>query len=425
VGLTVAEKLFRKNGTRDDIKPGDTVFLNVDVVMIHEAGTCGSIEPLAEMGVDRIVDSLEVVCIIDHFIPAPTVGYAEMQKIVRGFVKKMGIKYWYEVGRGGVCHQVLPEKGHIRPGELVTGTDAHTTTYGALGAYPIGVCWTDMAVTFATGKIWATLPESVKIILKGGLCLGVASKDIILHLLQKFGESSLTYKSLEFEGSGLESLSVEERMTVCNMSSEMDIKAVIMKPDKKVFDYVKARTDKEFVPVWSDEDAVYSLVHELDLGSLEPLVACPNHPSNVKTVKEMTGTPVNQVFLGSCTNGRIEDLREAWNILEGHKIHPDVRMIVTPASQEIYLQALDEGLVRNFTTAGALVTNSTCGACIGGHMGLLADGEACAATSNRNYLGRMGSTKSEVYLLSPASAAAAAINGALADPRDYLYKGGG
>jgi homoaconitate hydratase family protein len=420
MGLTVAEKIFHQKGDKPDAKPGDSVFLNVDVAMIHEGGTFGLQEPFKEFGVERIADSLEVVILLDHFIPAPTVACAQMHKVTREFAKQYDMKNWYEIGRGGICHQVVPEKGFARPGELITGTDAHTTTYGALGAYPIGVCWTDMAMILATGRMWAILPESVKITLKGQLPQGVASKDVILQMLKIFGESSLSYKSVEVEGDGVGYMTPDERMTICNMSSEMDIKSMIMKPDSKAVDYVKSRTEKIFEEIWADPDAEYSSTHEIDLSSLEPLVACPHQPSNVKRISEVEGKRINQSYVGSCTNGRINDLRAAWEILRGHKVHPDVRMIVTPASQEIFMEALDEGLIRNFTEAGAMVTNPTCGACIGGHMGLLADGEVCAATSNRNFIGRMGSTKAEIYLLSPAAAAAAAITGELTDPRRYL-----
>ncbi len=420
MGLTVAEKIFRSKGDNPHAKPGDMVFLYPEVAMIHEGGTFGLLDPISQMGIERIVDSIEVVALLDHFVPAPTVAYANMHKETRAFVKRMKIRDWYEIGRGGICHQILPEQGHVRPGELIAGTDAHTTTYGALGAYPIGVGWTDMAVTLATGRMWAILPESVKLILNGRLQPGVSSKDIILYLLREFGESSLTYKSVEVEGPGLSTLSVDERMTICNMSSEMDVKTMIMKPDQQVMDYVSRRTNKHFNAVWADGDATYSRITEIDIGRLEPLVACPHSPGNVRPLADMAGTRINQAYVGSCTNGRLDDLRAAWNVLKGHQVHPDVRMIVTPASREIFLQALEEGLVKNFMEAGAVVTNPNCGACIGGHMGLLADGEVCAATSNRNFIGRMGSIESEVYLLSPAAAAAAAITGALTDPREFI-----
>ena len=420
MGLTAIEKVFRQRGDNPAARPGDTVYLYPEVAMIHEGGTFGLIPPITEMGAEKIVDSIEVVCMIDHFVPAPTVAYANMHKATREFAKKMKIRDWYEIGRGGICHQLMPEKGHVRPGELLAGTDAHMTTYGAFGACSIGVGWTDMAVILATGKMWAIVPESVKIILTGKLGAGVSSKDIVLHFLREFGESSLTYKAIEVEGPGLESLSVDDRMTICNMSSEMDIKTIIMKPDQKVMDYVHKRTNKPFAPVWSDDDAVFEKIIEFDISKLEPLAACPHSPSNVRPVTDVAGKRIDQSFIGSCTNGRLSDLRDAWSVLKGHQVHPDVRMVVTPASQEVFLEAVEEGLIKNFMEAGAVVTNPNCGACIGGHMGLLADGEVCAATSNRNYPGRMGSIHSEIFLMSPFSAAAAAVAGMLADPRDYL-----
>jgi 3-isopropylmalate/(R)-2-methylmalate dehydratase large subunit len=329
----------------------------------------------------------------------------------------MNVSAWYEAGRGGICHQLLPEKGHVRPGEFVVGTDAHVTTYGALGAYAVGVGVTDMAVTLGTGKMWVVVPRSVKVILTGELQPGVSGKDLILALLGIYGESDLNYISLEIEGPGLSQIGVDDRMTICNMASEMGIKAVIMKTDRLSNEYVSRRTRKPFKDVWSDEDAVFEEVREIDLSTIEPMVAKPSSPANVAPVSQVAGTRFDQAFLGSCTNGRITDLRIAAEILGDHQIHPDVRLIVTPASQEVYLQALDEGLIRKFITAGAVVTNANCGACIGGHGGLLDDGEVCIATSNRNFVGRMGSRKADVYLASPATVAASAIAGYIVDAR--------
>lgn len=420
MGQTVAEKILAKKGGLENVKPGDIVFAGVDVIMLHEGGTFGSQLPLRELGVKRIADSLEVVIQHDHYVPAPTVSEATRQKVTREFAKKMNISAYYEIGRGGICHQILPEKGHVRPGEFIVGTDAHVTTYGALNAYAVGVGVTDMAVILATGKMWAMVPESVSIRLTGRLQAGAAAKDIVLVLLREFGEASLAYKSMEIDGPGVSQLSVEERMTICNMSSEMGIKAVMMKADIKVNEYVSARSVKPFSTIWADEDADYAEAREIDLDHIEPMVAKPSRPDNVGPVSEIAGTKIDQAFLGSCTNGRISDLRAAAAILKGHSVHQDVRMIVTPASQEIYLQAIEEGLVQQFVRAGALVTNPTCGACIGGHMGLLADDEVCIATSNRNFVGRMGSRKGQIYLASPATVAASAITGRIEDPRAFL-----
>ena len=420
MGQTVAEKILAKKSGQGSVKPGDVVFADVDVIMVHEAGTFGSQRPLRELGVAKLAENLEVVVQLDHYVPAPNVANAMRHKVTREFAKRMGISSWYEVGRGGICHQVLPEKGHVRPGEFIVGTDAHCTTYGALGAFAVGVGFTEMAVIFGTGMMWAVVPESVKLVLKGRLRPGVSEKDVVLLLLREFGLSRLNYKSLEIEGPAVSQFSIDGRMTICNMVSEMGVKAVMMKPDNESIRYVRERTSKPFQEVWADEDASYEEIREIDVGSIDPLVAKPSMPDNVVPVADVVGTRIDQAFLGSCTNGRISDLRIAAKMLEGHKVHPDVRLIITPASQEVYLQALDEGLIRRFITVGALVTNPTCGACIGGHMGLLADGEVCIASSNRNFVGRMGSTKAQVYLASPATVVASAISGYIEDPRKYM-----
>ena len=419
MGQTVAEKIFAKKSGKECVKAGDTVFAAADVIMLHEM-TSFLQWPLAALGVEKLAENLEVVVQLDHYVPAPTTAMAERQKVTREFAKRMNVAAWYDVGRGGICHQILPEKGHIRPGEFVVGTDAHVTTYGALGAYAVGVGISDMAVILGTGKMWVVVPNSVKVIFNGELRPGVSGKDIMLVLMGMFGESTLAYKSLEIEGPGLSPLTVEDRMTICNMSSEMGVKAVIMKTDRASNEYVYSRTLKPFKEVWADEDAVYDDVREIDLATIEPMIAKPSRPDNVAPVTEVVGKKIDQAFLGSCTNGRITDLRIAGAILKDHKIHPDVRLIVTPASQEIYVQALDEGLIKQFITAGALVTNPNCGACLGGHMGLMADGEVCISSSNRNFIGRMGSRKSEIYLASPATVMASAITGQISDPREYL-----
>ncbi len=420
MGKTVAEKIFSKKSGQGSVKPGDVVFADVDVVMMHEGGANGVQRSLRELGVGKVAENIEIVIVLDHYVPASTVADAGRQKVAREFAKRMGIPAWYEVGRGGICHQVLPEKGHVRPGEFIVGTDAHMTTYGALDAYAVGVGFTDMAVILGTGKMWVVVPGSVKVILKGQLGAGVSSKDVVLLLLREFGLSRLNYRSLEIEGPAVSQFPVDGRMTICNMSSELGIKAVVMKPDRNSNDYVRERTRKPFQEVWADPDASYEEVREMDVGSIGPLVAKPSTPDNVVPVTDVVGTKIDQAFLGSCTNGRISDLRIAAKMLEGRKLHPDVRLIVTPASQEVFLQALDEGLIRQFVAVEALVTNSTCGACIGGHMGLLADGEVCISSSNRNFVGRMGSTKAQVYLASPETVVASAISGYIEDPRKYL-----
>lgn len=420
MGQTFAQKIFARASGRNEVRPGDTVFAKVDTVMLHEGGTFLVQRPLKELGAARLADNLEVVVLLDHYVPAPNTSAATRHKVTREFAKRMGVSTWYEAGRGGICHQVLPEKGHIRPGELVVAPDAHVTTYGALGAYGLGGGVTDIAIALGTGRTWAIVPESVKVILKGELQAGVSAKDVALTLMGIFGEASLAYKSLEIAGPAVGNMSLDGRMTVCNMCAEMGVKAVVMKPDRRCIEYVSGRSCKPFKVVWSDEDAEYEQVHEVDVSEIPPTVAKPSRPSNASPVSEVAGTRIDQAFLGSCTNGRISDLRAAARMLKGHRVHPDVRLIVTPASQETYLQAMDEGLIRTFIEAGALVTNPTCGACIGGHMGLLADGEVCIATSNRNYVGRMGSTRADIYLASPETTTASAIAGCIVDPREFV-----
>ena len=420
MGYTVVEKMFALKSRQQGVKAGDVVYTNPDVIMLHEGGTFGLQRPFDELGIARIAERMEVVVLLDHYVPAPSVGHATRQKVTREFARRMNIAAWYEVGRGGICHQLLPEKGYVRPGELLVGTDAHMTTYGAVGALGIGVGFTDMAVILGTGKMWTVVPSTVKVTFTGELQRGSSAKDIILVMMGLFGESRLAYRSLEIHGEAVYKLSVEDRMTICNMASELGIKSVSMKTDQAAKEYVTAKTVKPFREVWADGDARYEAEYEIDLGEIQPMIAAPSSPGNVVPLAEVEGVRIDQAFLGSCTNGKLSDLRAAAELLKGHRVHPDVRLIVTPASQEVYLQALDEGLIRMFIEQGALVTNPTCGACIGGHMGLLADGEVCISASNRNFVGRMGSTKSAVYLASPEAVAAAAIAGEITDPRKYM-----
>lgn len=420
MGYTIAEKVYTKKNGNKAVKAGDVLYVTPDVLMLHEGGTYGLQRPFQELGAERIADGMEVVVLLDHYVPAPSVGNAMKQQITRDFAKHMNISAWYDVGRGGICHQLLPERGHVRPGELLVGTDAHMTTYGALGALGVGVGFTDMAVILATGKMWTVVPESVKLTLTGKLNPGCSAKDVVLQMMGMFGESSLAYRSLEIHGEGVATLSVEDRMTICNMASELGIKTVVVEADMQAMEYVLARTQKPFVPVVADQDAHYIEEHILDLSKIEPMVALPSSPGNVSKIADAEGVKIDQAFLGSCTNGKISDLRAAAAILKGHQVHPDVRLIVTPASQRVLLDAIEEGIVQEFIEMGALVTNPTCGACIGGSMGLLADGEVCISASNRNFVGRMGSTKSLVYLASPESVAAAAITGYITDPRKFV-----
>jgi 3-isopropylmalate/(R)-2-methylmalate dehydratase large subunit len=347
---------------------------------------------------------------------------AGLHKIVRNFAEEQNIENFYDVGRGGVCHQVMPEQGHVRPGEVIVGSDSHTCTYGAFGAFATGIGSTEMAAVFATGKLWFRVPEVIKVDVKGKFQKWVTAKDMTLNIVGRIGADGAIYKGLEFGGSTIKDMTVDGRMVLCNMAVEMGAKAGIIEPDQKTLDYVKARTDKPFNPVKSDKDATYERVVDVDVSELEPQVAVPHSVDNIKPVTEVEGTEVNQAFIGSCTNGRLEDLQSAAQILKGKKINRNVRLIVIPASQEIYLNALNEGLIKTFMEAGATMGNPNCGPCLGGHMGIMADGEACISTSNRNFIGRMGSTKSFVYLASPATVAASALTGTITDPRKDMEK---
>ena len=337
---------------------------------------------------------------------------------LREFAFAQNIKAFYDI-KAGVCHQVLPERGHVRPGEIVVGTDSHTCTYGAFGCFGTGIGSTEMASVFATGKLWFKVPETIKVVINGKLPKGVVSKDIILKILGDITAEGGNYKSIEFTGEAIKDMTIASRMTICNMAIEMGAKAGLIEPDEKVFEFLHGRTSKAFEVVIADPDAVYEKTLVYDVSRLEPQVACPHTVDNVKPLKDVLGTKVQQAFLGSCTNGRLEDLRQAAGILKGRKIHRDVRMIVIPCSAEVYLDALKEGLIETFIKAECVVCNPGCGPCFGGPKGVMAAGEACIASSNRNFRGRMGKG-SDTYLASPLVVAASALEGVIADPTKYL-----
>ncbi len=415
--MNIIEKILANASNKKEVNPGEIVEAKIDVAMTHDLTGPLAIKSFNEIGAKKVWDSNKIVIILDHLVPASSVISAGLHKTVRNFAKEQNIKNFYDVGRGGVCHQVMPEKGHIRPGEVIVGSDSHTCTYGAFGAFATGIGSTEMAAVFATGKLWFRVPEVIKVDVTGNLPALVTAKDLTLKIIGEIGADGAIYKGLEFCGSTIRDLSIDGRMVLANMAVEMGAKAGIIEPDQKTIDYVKSRTDKPFTAFKSDPDATYERTVHVDVSELEPQVAVPHSVDNVKPVSEVEGTHVDQAFIGSCTNGRIEDLRAAAKILKGKKIAKGVRLIVIPASQEIYLNAIDEGLIKLFMDAGATVGNPNCGPCLGGHMGIMADGEACISTSNRNFIGRMGSTKSFVYLASPATVAASAITGKITDPR--------
>lgn len=417
MSATIAEKVLARASGLKEVAPGDYVTAKIDVAMAHELAAY-LIEPLARAGVKKIWDIDRVVMLLDHWVPAPTEKVAEMHRRIRNFAKTQGIRNWYEIGEG-ICHQILPEKGHVRPGELIVGTDSHTITYGAFGAAATGIGVTEMAVVFATGELWFRVPESIKFVINGKLKPMVMSKDVILHIAGKYGVEVAQYKSVEFEGSTVQNMSVSSRMTICNMSVEIGAKFGLVAPDQKTIAFLKTRTRKPFTVVKSDSDAAYEKTCEVDVSDLEPQVACPHSVDNVKSVNEVQNVKIDQALLGSCTNGRLEDLEVAAQIVRGKKVHPDVRFLVIPASREVYKAALGKGLIDIFIDAGGVVCNPTCGPCLGGHLGVLADGEKCIASTNRNFKGRMGSDKAEVYLASPATVAASAVAGKIANPRMF------
>jgi 3-isopropylmalate/(R)-2-methylmalate dehydratase large subunit len=387
--------------------------------MIHDLTGPLAIEAYRKIGGGKVWDSEKLVMVLDHLVPADSVQSSELHKLMREFALEQGVRNFYDVGRGGICHQLMPEKGHVRPGEVIVGADSHTCTYGALGAFSTGVGSTEAASVMLTGQLWFKVPETIRIIVDGKLGKYVSPKDIILYIIGQLKCDGAVYKCVEFSGSTIRDMSVDGRMTLCNMVVEMGAKNGIIEPDEKTVEYVRARTSKPFEAIRGDSDAVYEQTLHYDVSKLEPQVACPHSVDNVKPVSEVEGIEVDQAFIGSCTNGRLEDLQVAAEILDGRKINDNVRLIIIPASQEIFLQALRKGLIEKFIKAGALVCNPNCGPCLGGHMGLLSPNEVCISSSNRNFVGRMGSPKAKVFLASPATVAASAVAGAIVDPSEY------
>lgn len=415
--MNIAEKILAAASGRDQVSPGEIVEAKVDMAMVNEITGPLTIEAFHKIGVERVWDDKRIVMVLDHQVPADSVKSAELHRIMRQFAREQSIRNFYDVGLGGVCHQVMAEKGHVRPGELIVGADSHTCTYGAFGAFGTGIGSTEMAAVFGTGKIWLRVPESIRIDISGSLQKFVTPKDLILNTVGMMGADGAVYKALEFAGPTMENMSVSGRMTVCNMAVEMGAKTGIINPDETTLSYVRSRKGRPFGELKSDADADYERTLNMNVDNLEPQVACPPTVDKVKPVSDVEGVPINQAFIGSCTNGRLEDLRLAAGFLKGNKVKDGVRMLITPASQEIYLEALRERLLEVFVEARAYICNPTCGACFGGHMGLLAPGETCISSSNRNFIGRMGSHEAKIYLASPATVTVSAIMGQITDPR--------
>ncbi len=417
MGMTVSEKILARASGRDEVSAGEVVKAWVDLAMMPDLTAILAFRAMKEMGRERVWDGDKVVVVLDHVAPASTLMAATVHRDIRRFAREQGLRYLYDVD-SGVCHQVLPERGHVKPGMLIIGADSHTCTHGAFGAFATGVGSTDMGAVLATGKTWLRVPETIRVSVEGALPDLVAPKDVILRVVGEIGADGATYNALEFAGGTVREMGVSGRMTLCNMAIEMGGKTGIVEPDEKTLEYLKGRTDGAFDPVRADPDAEYKRVLELDVGDLEPQIACPHKVDNVKPIGAVAGKGIDQAFIGSCTNGRLDDLRTARSLLKGRKVHPDVRLLVVPASRGVYLDALEEGIIQDLVEAGATVSNPSCGACFGGHIGLLAPGEVGLTTSNRNFRGRQGSPEAEVYLSSPAVAAASALTGVITDPRE-------
>jgi len=417
--LTLVEKILAEHSDNKEVSPGEFINVRVDMVLSNDITAPIAIREFKRLGVDRVFDSNKVVMVPDHFVPNKDIASAEQAKLMREFAYEQGIIY-FEVGEMGIEHVLLPEQGLVLPGEVVIGADSHTCTYGALGAFATGMGSTDIAVAMATGDIWMKVPPTIRLIYHGSPGEWVGGKDLILHTIGDIGVDGALYSAMEFAGEAIEALSMDGRFTMANMAIEAGAKAGIFGVDNKTQLYVKSRTERPYLVYEPDNGAGYSNVIEYDVSDMEPQVALPPSPANVRPVSQVGNIEINQAVIGSCTNGRIEDLRTAAQILKGRKIHPGVRCIIIPGSQQVYLDALVEGMLGVFIRAGAVVSTPTCGPCLGGHMGVLADGERCVSTTNRNFVGRMGSTKSEVYLANPAVAAASAVIGKIASPEEVL-----
>lgn len=418
MGMTMTQKILAAHAGIDSVKAGQLIMAKLDMVLGNDITTPVAINEFNRIGVDKVFDKSKISIVFDHFVPNKDIKSAEQCKFSREFVNKMGIVNFFDVGQMGIEHALLPEKGLVVPGDVVIGADSHTCTYGALGAFSTGVGSTDMAAAMASGESWFKVPEAIKFVLKGKPGKWVSGKDIILHIIGKISVDGALYQSMEFTGEGVSNLSMDDRFTMANMAIEAGAKNGIFEVDEKTIEYVKEHSSREYKIFKADDDAEYAKVIEIDLASIRPTVSFPHLPGNTRTIDEAGNIEIDQVVIGSCTNGRIEDLRIAAEVLKGNKVHPRVRTIVIPATQKIYLEAIKEGLTEIFIEAGAAVSTPTCGPCLGGYMGILAKGERCVSTTNRNFVGRMGHPGSEVYLASPAVAAASAVTGKISSPEE-------
>ena len=416
MGMTIVEKIMAKHAGLDSVTPGQLIEAKVDKVLANDITAPIAIKQMQESGVEKVFDKERVILVPDHFAPNKDIASAEQCKVLREFSREQNLTNYFEVGRMGIEHALLPEKGLVLPGEIIIGADSHTCTHGALGAFATGVGSTDVSAAMISGESWFKVPETMKFVFNGKLNKWVSGKDLILYLIGKIGVDGALYKAMEFSGSTIDDLSMEGRLTIANMAIEAGGKCGIFNPDEKTLNFIKSKTEARFTPLYSDADAEYAEVIEYNTADIEPQVSFPHSPANTKPISKVGEVVIDQSVIGSCTNGRIEDLRVAAEVLKGRKIHRDVRLIIFPATQAIYLQAMKEGLIETFIESEAVVSTPTCGPCLGGHMGILAKGERSIATTNRNFVGRMGHPESEVYLSNPAIAAASAVLGRIGSP---------
>jgi 3-isopropylmalate/(R)-2-methylmalate dehydratase large subunit len=418
MAMTIAEKILAAHSSKKEVRPGEFIDPKIDIALGNDITTPLAIKEFRKAGAKKVFDKNKVVLVMDHFTPNKDIKSADQVKFIRTFAKEQKIVNYFEGGNCGVEHALLPEKGIVLPGDLVIGADSHTCTYGALGAFATGVGSTDLAAAMATGSLWMKVPSSIKFVYKGKLNKWVGGKDLILYTIGKIGVDGALYKSMEMTGPVIEKLGMSDRFSMSNMAIEAGAKCGIIPADKTTLEYVRKKAKRKFTAFESDWNAQYDIVIEIDCSKIDPQVSFPSLPSNAKSVKAAGKITIDQVVVGSCTNGRIEDFRIAAKLIKGKKVNPNVRMLVIPATPLIYGQALKEGLFEIFLNAGAIISPPTCGPCLGGHMGILAEGERCVATTNRNFVGRMGHPKSEVYLAGPAVATASAIKGRIASPEE-------
>ncbi len=418
MGMTMTQKILAAHAGLDEVTAGQLIRADLDMVLGNDITTPVAVREFENAGFDGIFDREKISLVMDHFTPNKDIKSAEQCMVCRNFARKFDVENFYDVGRMGIEHALLPEQGIVKAGDCIIGADSHTCTYGALGAFSTGVGSTDMAVGMATGQAWFKVPEALKFELTGSLQENVTGKDVILHIIGMIGVDGALYRSMEFTGEGVKSLSMEDRLCISNMAIEAGGKNGIFPVDETTIEYMKDRVRGEWKVYEADDDAVYAEEYTVDLSALRPTVSFPHLPENTKTIDEVGDVPIQQVVIGSCTNGRIEDMAMAAKILDGKTVHRDVRAIIIPATQDVYKECIRRGYLDIFIDAGCVVSTPTCGPCLGGHMGILAEGERCVATTNRNFVGRMGHVRSEVYLASPAVAAASAVTGRISGPDD-------